>query len=335
MENALSNSVPCLQVTSPSCNMLQHLPASLWSPCLVIAWGSVPQSWASCTLKTKFLLGRPLFLFIWLFIDSISIFPLPTLCLAQWTYDSEEGSMADALPKPTALSDAGVQSSEKRDCLKYFLEVMINCCMTVGKLSYSTTLMFVCSEAGFSGPLRIIAFQSWEALTVQLPHFTDEETGPQKWHALPADIWTARSKPPSDPIACHNEAEDGLFFRKNWETFKGSAFHPELFREMAVQNAQAAANVARTKVIFGSHQRVSTTQRPGNEKSRGPATRNLPLEPRACLLINLPWPFWSWSAAPSQNDFLITRIPFGNYSCVCKGLGTQRALVWLVGWWFG
>lgn len=68
--------------------------------------------------------------------------------------------------------------------------------------------------------------------------------------------WTHTFQHPHPTSLPRNEAEHGLLFMKNREIFKRNALHPELAREAVVQNVQAAANVKRTKTIFGPYRRV-------------------------------------------------------------------------------
>lgn len=169
-------------------------------------------------------------------------------------------------------------------------------------------------------------FRAGKALAEQLPlllmHPRSDILCPLTHDQLEAHL----PAPPSH-IPPHNEAEHGLLFMKNWDIFKRSALHPELASEAVVQNVQAAANVKRTKTIFGPYRRVFNNIKVGEWEQREP---QLPGTFPSSLLINLLSPFWNLSA-PVLSGPPIARTPFGNNSHVLfPGLDPQHLFVWLV-----
>lgn len=109
------------------------------------------------------------------------------------------------------------------------------------------------------------------------------------------------------------------FFMKNWETFKGSTFHFKLSERWLCKMLKGQL-MWKAPVMFGSQQRFSTIQRPGNENSRGPATERS--SQALCAPPNeSPFSFWSLHFPKGRNG-LITRIPFGNNSHVPRAWGS-------------
>ena len=230
---------------------------------------------------------RKSLVFIHLFIYWFSKY-LFTACSVPGTMDTQQWGRQRGQCPPKSQSLIRCQSPvvRKERLSQYFSEVMINCCMTIGRLSHSTTPKFVCSEAGFSGPLRITGFQSWEALTGQLMR----KQGPRSDTLCPLTRDHPEANLPAAPLSPQMKLKmayslGGIEIRRPSKevssilNFSGRWLCKMHTRQLMRQGPKLYLDLTRG---------FSTIQKPGNEESRGPATRNLPLEPPVCLLINLP-----------------------------------------------
>lgn len=167
----------------------------------------------------------------------------------------------------------------ERYCLKYFLEVTINDCMTFGKLFHSTTLKFVGSEAGFSDLLITVGFRAERSLQYS-------SSIVQRGHPLLTDPEPAKHTPsrnPISPLIKLTMAYSAVRIeRPSKEVLSFLNFSERWLCKMLnhVKRAKCEKLMRKEpKSLRDPTEGFSIIQRPGDENSRGPATRYIPLKP--------------------------------------------------------
>lgn len=150
----------------------------------------------SQTHKTKLLLGSPLFLSIFSFIDSISIF----VCYVPGTLtDSGKQNRPGRCPlEAHDFIDVRVQLSEDRYGLKGFLEMTVNRCTAFA--SYPAPMLW----AMFAQNWVFRRTENHSILELERPFRNSSPVllmKRRRWHPLPTVTWPARGTPSSTPTA--------------------------------------------------------------------------------------------------------------------------------------
>lgn len=241
----------------------------------------------SQTHKTKLLLGSPLFLSIFSFIDSISIF----VCYVPGTLtDSGKQNRPGRCPlEAHDFIDVRVQLSEDRYGLKGFLEMTVNRCTAFASYPAPMLWAMFAQKLGFQEPWESQHFRAGKTLPEQLSCFTDEEMEVTPFTHCNVTSQRHTFQHPHRHLIIQLNVAYSL-----WRTERPSKEVPYILNfsegqwsKMLKQQLMWKQPKPYLDVTGG----FSTIQRPGNENRGAPATRNTPLKPHVCLLINLLFSF--------------------------------------------